>query len=435
MSSRSPLAALVRKHVERDPAAVARDLETMEEADAVAVLKTLPPTSAAHVIQHIQSSYAAALISSASPELLDAIVHRLRPEQAVSILKTLAEEPRRQLLERLSPELRPKLQELLTYPEDSAGRIMTTDFLAFRADVKVKDAIGRIRSLAGRNPPTYAYVVDGEQRLLGVLNMRDLLVAPSDATVDSIMQRDVFAVDGFLARSELAYELSRRHFFAAPVLDAERRLLGVVRSDQLLRDAQHEATEDLQKMVGLGGDERPFSPVGFSVRARLPWLQINLATAFLAASVVGLFEDLIAQITVLAVFLPVVAGQGGNAGAQSLAVAIRGLVMREITPQNAKRLVLKEAWLGALNGVITGLVTAAVAWIWKGNAYLGLVIGLAMVVNLVAAGACGAAIPIVMKAVGRDPARSSNIILTTVTDCVGFFAFLGFALIFRQYLL
>lgn len=184
-----------------------------------------------------------------------------------------------------------------------------------------------------------------------------------------------------------------------------------------------------------GGDERAFSPIGFSLRKRLPWLHVNLATAFLAAAVVALFEDVIARITVLAVFLPVVAGQGGNAGAQSLAVVMRGLVMREIPEQKVRRLLTKEVLIGTANGLIIGVVTAAIAWGWHGNPYLGVVIGLAMIVNLVAAGLSGAAIPITMKAIGLDPAQSSSIILTTVTDVVGFFAFLGFAAVFQGYLI
>jgi len=215
-----------------------------------------------------------------------------------------------------------------------------------------------------------------------------------------------------------------------PVVDAEKRLLGIVRAEHLIEDVQEEASEDLQRMFGAGADERPFSPILFSLRQRLPWLHINLATAFLAAAVVGLFEDVIAKITVLAIFLPVVAGQGGNAGAQSLAIVMRGLVMREIPPHRRTALVAKESLIGLVNGVIIGLVTGLIAWLWQGNGWLGVVIGLGMIVNLFVAGIAGATIPLLMKSIGLDPAQSSNIILTTVTDVLGFFAFLGFAVVF-----
>jgi magnesium transporter len=208
-----------------------------------------------------------------------------------------------------------------------------------------------------------------------------------------------------------------------------------VKADQLINQAQQEASEDIMKMFGVGSEERAFSTLTFSLRKRLPWLHINLVTAFMAASVVAVFEDIIAKITVLAVFLPIVAGQGGNAGSQSLAVVMRGLVMREISPRESKKMLLKEGKIGFVNGVVIGLVTALVAWLWKGNPYLGLVIGLAMIVNLVAAGLSGAFIPLTLKAIGQDPAQSSSIILTTVTDIVGFFAFLGFAVIFQNLLM
>jgi magnesium transporter len=175
--------------------------------------------------------------------------------------------------------------------------------------------------------------------------------------------------------------------------------------------------------------------VAFSVKKRLPWLHINLLTAFMAAFVVSFFEDIIAKVTILAVFLPVVAGQGGNAGAQSLAVVMRGLVMREIPKEKAGKMILKETMTGLLNGIIIGAVTAGVAYLWHGNPWLGLVIGLAMVATLVIAGLSGAAIPMIMKGLGFDPAQSSNIILTTITDITGFFAFLGLAVVFKNYLI
>ncbi|MGB6012893.1 MAG: magnesium transporter, partial [Desulfobacterales bacterium] len=201
-----------------------------------------------------------------------------------------------------------------------------------------------------------------------------------------------------------------------------------------IQGIQEDMTKDIQKIFGAGGDERVSSTILFSLKKRLPWLHVNLATAFLAASVVALFEGIIAKLTVLAVFLPVVAGQGGNAGAQSLAVVMRGIVMREIPKDKVFSLISKEAKLGAINGVIIGTVTALIAYIWYGNPYLGLVIGLGMLLNLIFAGLSGASIPIVMKRIGLDPAQSSNIILTTVTDVMGFTAFLGFAVLFQNYL-
>ena len=433
MTTRATLLPLLRRYVERDPATAAHMLETMEESEAVSILTALSPQLCAEVVPHLEVRHAAALIKAIPPELFEAVVQRMRPEQAATVLINLPQDLRRRLVDHLPDPVKRGLPELLTYPEHSAGRIMTTDYLAFHEDVKVKDAIQRIRALAGRqDAASYAYVIDEADRLAGVLNMRDLLLASGDTELRAIVKRDVFVVDGFMDRGEVAHELSKRRFFAAPVVDAERRLLGVVKTEQLLGGAQEEATEDILRMAGAGVDERTFSPIPYSLRRRLPWLHVNLLTAFLAAGVVALFEDVIARITILAVFLPVVAGQGGNAGAQSLAIAIRGLVLREVRPSNAWRFILKETRLGVLNGLIIGLVTALAAWVLKGNPVLGVVIGLAMLVNLTAAGLAGAAIPLALKALGRDPAQSSHIFLTTVTDIVGLFAFLSFAVLFQR---
>ncbi len=436
MTMRTPLLPLVQKFFESDPVAAAHSLETMDEAQALSVLKALPPSLSAQAFRHLQVSFVATLLKEVPPDLFTEIVRRLDAQQGAAVFTHLPDHIRKSFLDHLSEKDKQQIQELLTYPQNSAGRLMTTAFLAFHPEVKVRDAIHKIRALAHKKALTsYTYVVDSNDRLVGVINMRDLFLASPDVTLESIMIKDVFAVNSFMDREDVANELSKRKYFAAPVVDPENRLLGVVKTDHLLAHLQAEATEDIQKMFGAGGDERAFSPVAFSLRKRLPWLHVNLATAFLAAAVVALFEGIIAKITVLAVFLPVVAGQGGNAGAQSLAVVMRGLVMREIPAQKVRKLLGKESLIGAINGLLIGFVTAAIAWLWHGNPFLGVVIGLAMIVNLVAAGLSGAAIPITMKAVGLDPAQSSSIILTTVTDVVGFFAFLGFAVLFQSYLL
>jgi magnesium transporter len=298
-----------------------------------------------------------------------------------------------------------------------------------------KEAIDKIRLLAKKRfPLSYVYVVDEEMHLIGVLNMRDLMLAAPDSALETIIRKDVFTLHCFTDRQEAANELAKRKYFAAPVVDGENHILGVIKAERMLQKVQDDVTEDIQRMVGVGADERVFSTISYSLKKRLPWLHINLATAFLAAAVVALFEGVIAKLTILAVFLPVVAGQGGNAGAQSLAVVMRGIVMREIPKDKILGLIVKEGKLGAINGVVIGAVTAMVAWVWYGNPYLGVVIGLGMLFNLIFAGLSGAAIPLLMKKLGIDPAQSSSIILTTVTDVMGFLAFLGFAVIFQNLL-
>lgn len=318
------------------------------------------------------------------------------------------------------------------WPEHSAGAVMSREVVAFPKGDRVRDAVATLKSLAtSAHPPGYAYAVDEAGRLVGVLNMRDLLLADDDAPLASVMRGEVFSVPARMDREEMLRALGARHFLAVPVVDDAGRLVGAVRADEVLRSAQEEATEDIQRLFGAGAEEKALSPAAFKVRRRLPWLVVNLSTAFLAASVVGLFEDLIGRVAALAVFLPIVAGQGGNAGVQALSVVLRGLAVGEVDLSHAARLAGLELLVGLANGLAVGAVTAVAAWLWHGNPWMGVVIGLAMIINMLAAGLSGAAIPLLMKRLGFDPAQSSGIFLTTVTDIVGFFAFLGFAWAFQ----
>ncbi len=435
MSDQTALIPLVQRYCEHDPASAAKHLQSLDEDRAAEVLMALPPSVAAKMVQYFTDPFAAGVVQKLSAEHLKDVADHLDSQEAAGLFLCLPRENRPILLEYLSEKKRREIREILTYPENSAGRIMSTDFLAYHSDLQVKDVVHKIRQAMQRGTKaSYVYVVDSQTHLLGVLNMRDLVIAEDHVTLGSIVRPNLFTINCFMDREQVAQELSNRHFFAAPVVDGENRLLGVVRAEQLLEDVQEEATEDLQKMFGASGDERAFSPIRFSLKTRLPWLNINLATAFLAGSVVAVFQDFIGRFPVLAIYLPVIAGQGGNAGAQSLAVVMRGIVMREISSRKVMKLLMKEIWIGIVNGFCIGLITALAAWIWQGNPFLGLVVGLGMFVNLVIAGFSGAAIPITMKAIGLDPAQCSNIILTTITDVMGFLAFLGFAYCFQNHL-
>ena len=426
------LLPLVSRQFGRDlPGAVAL-LETLPDDEAAAALLALPTGLAADAVRHMPAGYAAALLESADTAYFAAVASALDPKLAAAVFMHLPAETKERFSAHLPDKLKLEIREILTYPEDSIGRLMTTDFLSFNKDMLVSAAIDRIRELARRRfPASYAYVVDDAGVLVGVINMRDLMLAPGTAPLETVMRTGVFSMHGFMDSQQAATEISKRRFFAAPVVDGQNRMVGIIRAETLLHDIREDAGEDLQKLFGASEDERTFSPLRFSIRKRLPWLSVNLATAFLAAAVVALFEGVISRVTILAVFLPVIAGQGGNAGAQSLVIVIRGLVMREIPRDKFWPLIVKEGALGAVNGVFIGLVTAVVAYAWHGNPWLGLVIGLGMVVNMVVAGIAGATIPIALKAARFDPALGSSIILTTVTDVMGFLAFLGLALIFQ----
>ncbi len=436
MSNDQALEMFVRKSFAHDVAAATFLLEGLPIEDAARIFQGLPVESAVRAIGNLQIDFAADLLRKADDRFLAELAARLDPPLAGALLMHLPEEERGRLKQHLPDALQDRIREYLEYPAGSVGRIMTTNFLAFNQKLRAEEAITKIRALAKRRfPVSYAYVVDNDNHLRGVLNMRDLMLANPDQRLDSVIRPDVFSLHGFTDVQEAAAELARRKYFAAPVVDGENRIVGIIKAERMIQGVQEEAVQDIQRMFGAGGDEKAFSPITFSLRKRLPWLHVNLATAFMAAAVVALFEGIIAQLTILAVFLPVVAGQGGNAGAQSLAVVMRGIVMREIPKDKMLRLIFKEGQLGAINGAVIGVVTAFVAWVWYGNPYLGLVIGLGMLFNLIFAGLSGASIPLLMKRIGIDPAQSSSIILTTVTDVLGFVAFLGFAVLFQRFLI
>ncbi len=318
---------------------------------------------------------------------------------------------------------------------NSAEEMMTPDFTALRKNLLVSEAMKQIRALGKRGPLYYVYVTDEAGRLEGVLAMRDLVLADPNVMLESVMLKDVITVPLGADREVIVDLATRHHYLTIPVVDSARRLVGIIHSREVMKATEEEASEDIQKMFGAGGDEEATSPILFAVKKRLPWLYVNLLTAFLAAGVVGLFENTIARITVLAVFLPVVAGQGGNAGAQTLGVVIRGLALGEIEKKLVKRVIWKETCLGILNGVSVGIVTGLIGYLWHGNPYFGLVIGLAMIANMAVACVSGAGIPMAMRALGWDPAQSSSIILTTITDVVGFFSFLGLATLLAHLLI
>jgi magnesium transporter len=436
MGERNIYLPLIVKFFEKDITTGSGILESMHAVESADILQAMPAELAIRVIKHLQIGFAAALLAKTDERFLQKILPKLKPQFLSTLLMQLPAESREHLRKHITGKIEAQVREVLEYPESSVGRVMTPDFLAFDKHLLAREAIGKIRALAKKRfPSSYAYVVDEDNRLAGVLNMRELMIAAPQASLESILQKEVFSLHCFVDIQDAANELAKRKYFAAPVVDSENHILGIIKAERLIKGMQEDSTQDIQKMFGVGSDERVFSNIWFSLRKRLLWLHVNLVTAFMAAAVVAVFEGIIAKITVLAVFLPVVAGQGGNAGAQSLAVVMRGIVMREIPPNKRLTLVIKEGKLGAINGVIIGLVTAVVAWVWKGNPYLGVVIGLGMLVNLLSAGVSGAAIPLLMKQIGIDPAQSSSIILTTVTDIIGFLSFLGFAVLFQNYLI
>jgi magnesium transporter len=296
-----------------------------------------------------------------------------------------------------------------------------------------QEALTRLRQTKRRGLREL-YLVDDDGRLDGRVYIQDLALADPDESLARIARKIADAVQDTAAREEVVEKMQQDTVTDLPVIDFDGRLVGVIRQAKLATAVQQETTLDIQTMVGASRDERALSPATFAVIKRLPWLQINLLTAFLAASVVGLFESTIAKYTALAVLLPVVAGQSGNAGAQALAVTMRGLVLREISLRHWPKVVFKEVSVGLMNGFAVAATTALGVYVWSKSFGLVMVIAAAMVISMVAAGFAGALVPIMLQRFGQDPAQSSSIILTTVTDVVGFFSFLGIATLFSTLL-
>jgi len=427
------LEALVCAFAEMHPEEAAHVLERLEPKEAALVLESLPRGVVGPVSQRLTPHAAAGILRNINSERTKELVEEMTPRQAAVVLEHLGSEDREAVLTALPESRARQLRDLLRYPPETAGGIMTPQVTSIAVDLTAEEAIAVLRR-APRESLYYLYVTDREGKLVGVVTMRDLLLARPKDPIETLVRRDFVAVPASVDREEVATMMRQRGFLALPVIDDQQRLLGVVEHEEVLDTVQQEAFEDLQRMVGAGGDESALSPVRTILKRRLPWLYLNLVTAFAAAAVISLFEPLLGRFTTLAVLLPIVSALGGNSGAQTLAVVMRGLALREIMPGAATWLILKEVRAGLLNGIAVALVTGIVVGIWSQNVGFAIVIGMAMIVNMLVAGLAGTSIPLALKFFGRDPAQSSQIFLTTITDIIGFLSFLSFAALFAGWL-
>ncbi|MGD8869332.1 MAG: magnesium transporter, partial [Gemmatimonadales bacterium] len=423
-SAERPIDALVEAYAGLYPNEVARGLEARRPAEIAAFLAKHSTPTAAAIFQRLLPDPAAATLNAIDDDTFRRLVPALEPAKAAQLLARLEHERRASRLGLLDNQLAKELESLIGYPADSAGAIMDPRVAALHPDSTVKDAIARLRKMRDRRVH-HVFVIDADGHLTGAVRLQELVVSEPSETLENLVAGQPVAVQATAAQDE-AVELFEQHKLTSlPVTDFEGRLVGIIRHSALVDALQDEAAADIQKMVGVSKDERALSPVSSSVRKRLPWLQINLATAFLAAFVVGLFESTIARYTALAVLLPVAAGQSGNTGAQALAVTMRGLALREIRVRHWLKLASKELAVGFVNGCAVAAVTAAAVYLWSRSLGLAIVIGLAMVISMAIAGIAGASVPMVLTLLRQDPAQASSIILTTVTDVVGFLSFLG----------
>jgi magnesium transporter len=428
MTESTELAAtqLAQAYLGLFPGEAVRALESLSVGEISAVIEREPVARATVLFERILPDQGAEVLLRRGPEWARQILTGLNPERAALLLSRMDKEQQEKFLRPLNAWLVKEIQTLMTYPPGTAGNLMDPRATLARREFTVAQTLSAVRT-AGHKRIFDICVIDDDGRLVGTVALQDLALADSDERLAEFLRVAPVTVSAMATREEVVDLMTQNRLSSLPVVDTEERVVGIIRHDKLIAAAQEEASVDIQTMVGASKEERALSNVSFAIRKRLPWLEINLVTAFVAASVVGMFEGIIAKFTALAVLLPIVAGQSGNTGAQALAVTMRGLALREIRPRHWLQVTFKEVNVAFFNGIAVALTTSLGVYVWSRSFGLALVIGVSMVISMVAAGLSGAVIPMILLAVGQDPAQSSSIVLTTVTDVVGFFSFLGLA--------
>ena len=425
--------AMNRQFFVEYPLDAAREIESISISSAAEAAARQPAKILTPVWRRLLPDRAASLMREMPDLLTDRLLEELPAPQAVRILGCMSEEEREQRIARLEPMIREDLELMMSFPPNTAGRLMDVGVATYRRTMTVEQVLKQLRKQKMKTARSL-FLVDNEHKLIGKVALQQLALAFPHTTLGELEEPLSVALRPVDPLEEITAAFETHKALDIPVVDLDGVFLGAVTHDRLAKTMQQQASVDMQTMVGPSKDERALSSPVFTVKKRMPWLQVNLLTAFLAAAVVGIFESTIAQVTALAVLLPVVAGQSGNAGAQALAVTMRGLALREITVKQWLRVMRKEVLAGFMNGMGIAITCGLGVYFWSGSVALVGVIAASMVLAMIAAGFAGAVIPIMLTRLGQDPATSSSILLTTVTDVAGFFSFLGIATIFMRYL-
>lgn len=410
------------------PAKVAGLLEALPPEERHAVWSMVETERAGKVLTFLHDEICASLALELDFEDLVASVHHLELDDVVDLIQLLPEELGQRLLHASSGTRREQLESMLTYPEDSAGGIMNADPIEIRADVRVSTVLRYLRLLETLPPQTdMLMVVDRDGRYQGALRLSALVTAQPQRRVEELMQTDMHGIPVTTSATEVARLFQDLDLLSAPVVDEHNRLIGRITVDDVVDVIREDSERTVMQMAGLDEEADVFAPVLVSSRRRAVWLGINLVTAFLAAWVIGLFQTTLEQLVALAVLMPIVASMGGIAGSQTLTLVIRGLALGQVQKGNTRLLLNREVGISILNGLLWAAVVGLLAVAWFGDWGIGGVIAAAILANLLCAALAGLAIPLVLDRLGIDPALAGSVILTTVTDVVGFFAFLGLA--------
>lgn len=424
------IAALIQLH----PADRADAFSDLDDEDQAALLPRLDIPTMADLLEELEDDEAADVAEDLPTERLADILDEMEPDEAADVLGDL---PPDRVAEALAEmEDAEEVIPLLGYPDETAGGLMTTSFIALRPQTTAAQGIEFLRQISpDEESPYYLNVIDKTRRLVGIVGLRDLVIAEPLARVETFMNPDVISVVAGTDQEEVARLMIRYDLAAMPVIDDLGVLLGVITFDDLMDVIEDEATEDIYRLANVADPDLSIdSPISLSIRRRLPWLFLNALTAFFASWVISQFESTISQVALLAVFLSVVAGLGGNSATQILAIIVRAIALGELELRDAWRTILKESLTGLMQGIAVGAVAGLGVFLWKGNPWMGLVLGLALVGNMFVAGIIGTIVPLGLKALKLDPALASSVLVTAVTDIVGFALFLTLAVYYLPYL-
>jgi len=414
-----------------EPAEVALLLESLPLGERIKLWEQVPAEDDGEVLLHVHDEVRSTLLKDMDPDEIVAATSSLDTADLAELFEDLPKQVAEDMLRSMDELQRARLQETLSFEEDSAGRIMRTDTIAVRADVSLETVQRFLRWKESVPDNTDALmVVDRTGQFMGVLPLARLVAHDQESGVAELMDADVDIIQVDMKSRDVATLFQTHDLASAPVVDNDGMLLGRIVIDDIVDVIREDSEQALMNMAGLDEEEDLFAPVLPSAKRRAVWLGINLLTAFLAAWVIGQFEDALEKVVALAVLMPIVASMGGIAGSQTLTLAIRGLALGQISKTNSNWLLRKEVGIALLNGVVWALVVAVLAVLWFGNITIGAIIAAALVINMLAAGVCGIVIPLVLKRMNIDPALSGSVVLTTVTDVVGFMSFLGLATIF-----
>ena len=415
------------------PADGADVLEELEPEERVDVVEELEPEVGAEVLIELDEAERTDVANRLDTEALSDLLDEMAPDDAADVLQDLTGAKAQAALAEMDEP--GEVRELLAHDEESAGGLMIPHVITFRGTMTAAQAIDLLRrTRPDEETAYYLFVTDAAERLIGVVSLRQLVVAAPEATLQSFMNHDLITADVDTDQEECARILAKYDLLALPIVDDDQRLVGVVTADDVIDVLEEEATEDIYHLANVSAEEDVDDSVVTASRRRLTWLMVNLPTAVLAAWVVSFFEGTIAQVAVLAVFAPMITGMGGNAGIQTLTLIVRSIALGQLSLRDARRTLGHEVLVGLINGICFGLLVGTIGYVWRGQAMLGLIAGTAMLANMVVAAIAGTLVPLFLKLIKADPALASGVIVTSFTDVTGAVAFYGLATIMLRYL-